>query len=87
MSVLFDSLWWWRGEFGGSFNPYVETENPQDGHGPSMSDAIHEDFEPALENHGMNIFGWDPEALAGLPDWLVNISGKPSWQWDSDFDF
>jgi transcriptional regulatory protein LEU3 len=27
MSVLFDCLWWWRAEFGGKCNPYIEPES------------------------------------------------------------
>ena len=77
MSVLFDSHWWWRAEFGGQLNPYLEPENDQTA--PSAVAAISSGSAIGQKNHdSSNVDSIIPTTFTNL---LVEASEIPDFDW------
>jgi hypothetical protein len=88
MSVLFDCLWWWRAEFGGKSNPYVESE--QERTTTSSNTGLTEMPTATTGHQSMSAL---PELDAinegTLPSLLLDASEIPDWNWEEfgDLDF
>ncbi|KAK5677191.1 hypothetical protein LTS10_010380 [Elasticomyces elasticus] len=88
LSILYDSLWWWRAEFGGTgTNPYIQTDRTD---GTTVSHAVAEILSSTateqLANQSRAVIPFDGGAaqdmLADLPDiadWQE--SGMADWDW------
>lgn len=83
MSVLFDSFWWWRAEFGGKSNPYVESYRS-----PVASPAMRAAADPTAMEHDHQPAG---NAAAGdiphidqslLLNNFLDASHIPDWSWE-----
>ena len=89
MSAFFDGLWWWRAEFGGKSNPYVEAESYEtpvaspDQANPSQSVA---EMGHPQSNQLLELSSNDP---ALLPNFILDASQIPDWNWEefNDQDF
>jgi hypothetical protein len=87
MSVLFDALWWWRAEFGGKSNPYVESETerprvlPSAGTTESATTLAQRELDVQPSMVSMN------EPM--LPNLFLDASELPDWNWEElgDLDF
>lgn len=69
MSVFFDCLWWWRGEFENKANPYAEAGAIQ----PTTSRS-----NPA----GLQITTSEDQDLA-VDGTMFDLSHVPDWDWDT----
>lgn len=83
MSVVFDCFWWWRAEFLGQPNPYVEqSESSRPLHHPNTDNPA----SPSLETAGL-----PPGAIAPIPEDallptpMFGYSDFPDWEWAAGF--
>lgn len=85
LSVLYDSLWWWRAEFGGKSNPYVEQEPDRM---PSSSTGVCEPSTPALGTQMLDSTLGPTLTTAQLspPEFLADASDIPDWNWEGPGD-
>jgi hypothetical protein len=82
MSVYFDSLWWWRQEFGHQANPYTDQ--------PSTSLPIPTTQPITVPESNMDleiVTNLDPIDLSNLPDLLGNPLDTSDWQWGNVYDW
>jgi hypothetical protein len=88
MSVFFDILWWWRAEFGGKPNPYIEPGNtdqpptlPRENFEPSVlvteARGFNSPSDPTL-NHPETLMDMLANA-SEIPDWNLGGFGDSSW--------
>jgi len=86
MSVYFDCLWWWRTEFGGTWNPYIEPETNSTSNNPSTNTAGLS--TSAMDHQNVNT-GPDLTSinLASFPDLLADASEVPDWNFGIDLDW
>jgi hypothetical protein len=85
MSVLFDALWWWRSEYAGTSNPYVGADPPCIIAGPAA-----EQIEPIPLPQVDSNFGAFNDSTFDfnqVPNWLLNFSDVPGWQWEPSFSW
>ena len=80
MSVLFDSHWWWRAQFGGQFNPYLESENDQPV--SSFTVAIMPSGSTAGYQRNHDSSTVDNINSATFVDMLVDPSEIPDLNWE-----
>ncbi len=85
MSVVFDSLWWWRSEFGGTSHPYLQTETSKDAISPSPK-PLSATLLPSLDQ-GLAFLNDTALDFAQVPDWLLDVSGGADWSWDANYDW
>ena len=83
MSVVFDGLWWWRSEFGGTINPYVQPEPSKDLVPPAFA-PTDTPISPRT-NQFTTTFDNSMIDLEQVPDWLLDVSGRVDWPWNVDF--
>ena len=90
MSVFFDCLWWWRTEFGGTSNPYIEPDSIRASHLSSTETAtessnaatwLQRDPNTASELASTNL------SLAALPNLLVDASDVLDWNFGANLDW
>ncbi|KAL7916132.1 hypothetical protein GGI35DRAFT_21864 [Trichoderma velutinum] len=81
LSVLFDSFWWWRAEFGGKSNPYVEQEPDRM---PSSSTGVGEPSTSALGTQMLDSTLDLALTTAQLSpsEFLADASDIPDWNWE-----
>lgn len=48
MSLVMDAHWWWRAEFGGKSNPYLESESAEPGQATPANELDLDALDPAL---------------------------------------
>lgn len=78
MSVVLDAHWWWRAEFGGKTNPYLESENADAQESNQINPFMSTVNDAAVEEPTMTI---DPSLLPSFLD-----DDMPNWNMDmSDF--
>ncbi|KAF1817565.1 hypothetical protein P152DRAFT_454146 [Eremomyces bilateralis CBS 781.70] len=80
MSVLFDCLWWWRAEFGGKSNPYVESETDRT-HAASSSIEASVSTETIIHQNIAELFEVESIDQGTLPNPLLDPSELPNWNW------
>ena len=74
MSVYFDIHWWWRAEFGGSPNPYLEPENYQ---AAPFSQEHTSTVDESMIDSRVNL-----TTNPGLPLNVPSDADLPNWNWD-----
>ncbi|KIW00368.1 uncharacterized protein PV09_08080 [Verruconis gallopava] len=91
MSVLFDSLWWWRSEFGGSTNPYIQSDpsvkksNTSSSSTTTINVAPTTTVDPPLDQTQSALHDGSVLNLDQVPEWLMDFAGMSDWQWDVNF--
>ncbi|CEJ94420.1 hypothetical protein VHEMI09955 [[Torrubiella] hemipterigena] len=79
MSLVLDTHWWWRAEFGGKTNPYLESETAKSQEPSRANPVLQENNDTALEPQPLAI---DPSLLPSFLD-----DALPNWNMDDTADF
>jgi hypothetical protein len=68
MSVYFDTVWWWRAEFGNRSNPYLENDDEQmtSSSQPAMAYGIDSSSALMLADTDLPDWNWDELGDLGL---------------------
>lgn len=79
MSLVLDTHWWWRAEFGGKTNPYLESETAKSQEPSRTNPVLQENNDTVLEPQPLAI---DPSLLPSFLD-----DALPNWNMDDTADF
>jgi hypothetical protein len=84
--VYFDSLWWWRAEFGGLSNPYDKTGNDQETGTTTAGTAASSILLTGTPNMDM-LADLSSVDLSAFPDLLFDPSQVSTWPWEGGLDW
>ncbi|KAH8892217.1 hypothetical protein GQ53DRAFT_841049 [Thozetella sp. PMI_491] len=79
MSIVFDCLWWWRAEFGGKSNPYIEQESEAP---PGFVRTAHTTASATAPEKSDSLNDEPPMHPTTLPATLLDLTEVPDWNWE-----